>query len=45
MNWLLTEVLFIDEISMVSLEIFTLISNIGKKIRKNERPFGGMQVR
>ncbi|CAE7097421.1 unnamed protein product [Rhizoctonia solani] len=43
-RWLATEVLVIDEISMVSAELFDLIDNIGRQIRQNTRPFGGIQL-
>lgn len=39
-----TEILIIDEISMCGAELFDKINFVFKKIRKNERPFGGMQI-
>jgi len=42
-NWL-TDILIIDEISMMSQPIFELLDAIGKKIRKNNKPFGGIQL-
>lgn len=42
--WKNTEILVIDEVSMLSLKIFELLNAIGKKIRQNCRPFGGMQL-
>jgi ATP-dependent DNA helicase PIF1 len=42
--WKSTDILVIDEISMLSLKLFNLINAIGKIIRKNERPFGGIQL-
>lgn len=43
-NWVNCDILIIDEISMLSGEIFELLDNIGKKIRKNKKPFGGIQL-
>lgn len=43
-KWKLTEILVIDEISMLSAELFDMISEIGSRIRGDDRPFGGMQV-
>lgn len=39
-----TKVLIIDEISMLSAETLSLADQVCRKIRKNEDPFGGMQV-
>ena len=43
-NWLKTDAIIIDEISMISWELWTLLDMIGKQIRKNEKPFGGIKV-
>ena len=43
-NYLNTEILVIDEISMMSEKIFELIDYLCKKIRNNQLPFGGIQV-
>lgn len=43
-NWKKTDLLIIDEVSMMSLRLFNLLDTIGKKIRKNAMPFGGIQV-
>ena len=43
-NWLRTDAIIIDEISMISWELWTLLDMIGKQIRKNEKPFGGIKV-
>jgi ATP-dependent DNA helicase PIF1 len=43
-NWLKTEILVIDEISMLSLKLFELLNNIAQKIRHNNYPFGGIQI-
>lgn len=42
--WTSTQILIIDEVSMMSRKIFELIDLIAKKCRRNNRPFGGMQV-
>jgi ATP-dependent DNA helicase PIF1 len=42
--WLETDILIIDEVSMMSQKIFELLDLIGKTIRKNKLPFGGIQV-
>lgn len=38
------KILAIDEISMISAEIFDMLNNLLKVIRQNERPFGGIQL-
>jgi len=43
-NWKNIEILVIDEVSMLSLKIFELLDAIGKKVRKNTKPFGGIQL-
>jgi ATP-dependent DNA helicase PIF1 len=42
--WNQIEILVVDEVSMLSLKLFNLLNEIGKKIRKNEKPFGGIQI-
>lgn len=42
--WLSTNLLIVDEVSMMSLKIFELLDYLGQKIRKNTQPFGGIQV-
>lgn len=42
--WIETEILVVDEVSMMSLKIFDVLNKIGKVIRVNERAFGGIQV-
>ena len=42
--WLSTNLLIVDEVSMMSLKIFELLDYLGQKIRKNDQPFGGIQV-
>lgn len=42
--WKKVDILIIDEISMMSKKVFELIERLGRVIRKNELPFGGIQV-
>ena len=43
-RWRNTKILVIDEISMLSAEIFDKVSEVGKRMRNNPAPFGGLQV-
>jgi ATP-dependent DNA helicase PIF1 len=43
-QWKSTEVLVVDEVSMMSLKMFDMLDYIGKAIRKNVKPFGGIQL-
>lgn len=43
-NWVQTDLLIIDEISMMTTELLDKLNEIGKKMRKNEKPFGGIQL-
>jgi ATP-dependent DNA helicase PIF1 len=43
-TWKKTEVLIIDEVSMLSAKLFNALNQIGKAIRGNSRPFGGIQL-
>jgi ATP-dependent DNA helicase PIF1 len=43
-NWKKTQILIIDEVSMMSKRLFNLLDFIGKKVRKSSKPFGGIQV-
>lgn len=43
-RWISTETIIIDEISMMTPELLELINEIAKKIRKNDKPMGGLQV-
>lgn len=42
--WQTTDVLIVDEVSMLSLKLFDMLNEIGKATRKNPRPFGGIQL-
>ncbi|KAK4044670.1 PIF1-like helicase-domain-containing protein [Parachaetomium inaequale] len=43
-RWLKTKTLVIDEVSMVDGELFDKLSQIGRIIRNNGRPWGGIQL-
>ncbi|KIY71873.1 hypothetical protein CYLTODRAFT_450370 [Cylindrobasidium torrendii FP15055 ss-10] len=43
-RWQRTKVLIIDEVSMVDGDFFDKLSQVGSKIRRNEKPFGGIQL-
>lgn len=44
-RWRTAEILVIDEISMLSAELFDTLSEIGKRVRNNfSQPFGGIQL-
>jgi ATP-dependent DNA helicase PIF1 len=42
--WKKTDILVIDEVSMLSKKMFDLLNAIGKIVRGNFRPFGGIQI-
>jgi ATP-dependent DNA helicase PIF1 len=43
-TWLRTDILIVDEVSMLSMRLFNMLNTIGKNIRKNDKPFGGIQL-
>ena len=43
-NWKHTDILIVDEVSMMSKRMFELLNLLGRKIRGKNEPFGGMQV-
>ena len=43
-RWKNTQVLIIDEISLLDSKIFIFLDMIGKHIRNNEKPFGGIRL-
>lgn len=43
-RWQKANVLVIDEISMISGHLLNMINELAKAIKKDERPFGGLQV-
>ena len=42
--WRTTDVLIVDEVSMMSCHIFEVLDSVGKRVRGSRKPFGGMQV-
>lgn len=42
--WKGTDILVVDEVSMLSLKLFNTLNDIGKAIRRNQKPFGGIQL-
>ena len=42
--WKTTQILIIDEVSMMSQKILNILNKIGQTLRNNTRPFGGIQV-
>jgi len=42
--WKQTEILVVDEVSMLSLKLFTSLNEIGKAVRGNNKQFGGIQL-
>lgn len=43
-NWLQTATLIIDEVSMMTPELFEKLDAVGRRIRGSNRPFGGIQL-
>ncbi|KAH3674545.1 hypothetical protein WICMUC_003222 [Wickerhamomyces mucosus] len=43
-RWRNVKVLIVDEISMIDAELFDKLDEIGCSLRRNDRPFGGIQV-
>ncbi|KAG7145875.1 ATP-dependent DNA helicase PIF1 like protein [Verticillium longisporum] len=43
-RWLRTKVLILDEVSMVDGDLFDKLSTIGRQLRNNGRPWGGIQL-
>ncbi len=45
LRWLTTDILVIDEVSMMTPELFEKLDQVGRQIRRCEvRPFGGLQL-
>ena len=42
--WKSTDILVVDEVSMLSLKLFNVLNEIGKAVRNNPNPFGGIQL-
>lgn len=43
-RWLLTRTLIIDEVSMMTPALLELLDDVGQLVRRDPRPFGGIQV-
>ena len=43
-RWILTDVLIVDEVSMMLPELFEKLDHIAKVIRNSKKPMGGIQV-
>lgn len=44
-NWTKTDILVVDEVSMMSKQLFELLDDIGRGVRNNiDHPFGGIQI-
>jgi len=43
-RWKTTDILIIDEISLISPKLFDKLEEISRIIRKNDEPFGGIQL-
>ncbi len=43
-NWLQTEILIIDEVSMLSEKLLLILDTIAKSLKRNKKPFGGIQI-
>ena len=43
-HWTRTEILIVDEVSMLSVKLFLLLDKIGRELRHCDRPFGGIQI-
>lgn len=43
-NWKRVDILVVDEVSMMSKKLFELIYQIAYNVRKDYRPFGGIQI-
>lgn len=43
-NWNEMNALVIDEASMMSAELFDKLNYVGQNVRRNNRPFGGIQI-
>ena len=44
LNWLSTDILVIDEVSMMTPELFEKLDQVARKIRGVNTPFGGLQL-
>lgn len=44
MEWIKVDILVIDEVSMLSKKLFELLDGVAKSLRRNNLPFGGIQL-
>ena len=42
--WRSTDILIVDEVSMMSAHIFDILDTVGRRVRGSNKPFGGLQV-
>ena len=43
-RWTQTNILIVDEISMMTPELFDKLDDLGKRLRKSMKPWGGIQL-
>lgn len=43
-RWIRLDLLIVDEVSMLSMELFDKLEHIARVIRRNDKPFGGIQL-
>jgi ATP-dependent DNA helicase PIF1 len=43
-RWRKTKVLIVDEVSMLDVQVFDMLDDFAKRIRKSTKPFGGIQL-
>lgn len=43
-DWRNTHTLIVDEVSMMSMKLFDMINEVGKRVRHCSSPFGGLQI-
>jgi ATP-dependent DNA helicase PIF1 len=43
-RWLGTDILIIDEVSMMTPEFFEKLDEVAKLVRRNQKPMGGLQI-
>ena len=44
LRWLKTDTLVIDEVSMMTPDLFEKLEEVSRTIRRDQRPFGGLQI-
>jgi ATP-dependent DNA helicase PIF1 len=43
-TWKTTDILILDEVSMLSCQLLEILNAVAKTVRNSEKPFGGMQL-